>query len=149
MIRRMSEADLEQLAELEKRCFSECWSYRLLEQGLYSPYDVYYVFEQEGDVFGYANLRVLAGEGEVERIAVLPQYRGKGVGRKLMDAMVRYAVSEGVSALNLEVRESNETAIRLYRSYGFEQIAVRKDYYHNPAEHAVIMRSEVFAGFTT
>ena len=75
MIRRMEERDLAAVAELEKLCFSEHWSYHILESGIHSPYDVYYVFEQEGKILGYCNLRVLAGEGEVQRIAVHPDSR--------------------------------------------------------------------------
>ena len=63
MIRLMETADLEQVAELEKCCFSEPWSYGILEAGIHSPYDVYYVWEQEQRILGYCNLRYLAGEG--------------------------------------------------------------------------------------
>ena len=65
MIRRMEPGDLEQVAELEKLCFSEPWSYGILEAGIHSPYDVYYVYERDGEVWGYCNLRLLAGEGEI------------------------------------------------------------------------------------
>lgn len=139
MIRRMNPADLEQVAELEKVCFSECWSYALLEAGLHSPYDVYYVFEQEEKILAYCNLRFLAGEGEIQRIAVLPAYRRLGLGRKLMDAMVDYATENRAAAISLEVRESNLAARNLYKSYGFSAEAVRKGYYRNPTEDAVIM----------
>ena len=88
MIRRMNAADLEQVAELEKICFSESWSYALLEAGLHSPYDVYYVYEQDEKILGYCNLRILAGEGELERIAVLPEYRRMGLAGKMMDAVL-------------------------------------------------------------
>lgn len=139
MIRRMQAGDLEQVAELEKCCFSESWSYRLLEAGLYSDYDIYYVFEQEEKILGYCNLRILAGEGEVQRIAVLPQYRGRGLGRKMMEAMMNISRENQVTAVSLEVRESNTAARSLYESYGFAEEAVRKDYYHEPTENAVIM----------
>lgn len=139
MIRVMSAEDLEQAAELERICFSEPWSYRILEAGIYSPYDRYLVYEQEMQVMGYGNLRVLAGEGEIQRIAVLPQFRRLGVARKLMDAMVSAARKEGVSTLCLEVREGNVAARNLYESYGFVSEAVRKDYYSNPTEDAVLM----------
>lgn len=85
MIRKMESRDLEQVAELEKVCFSEAWSWKLLEAGIHSPYDIYYVFEQDEKILGYCNLRVLAGEGEIQRIAVLPSFRRLGVARKLMD----------------------------------------------------------------
>ena len=139
MIRRMEERDIPEVAELERICFSECWSARILESGIHSPYDVYYVFEQDERILGYCNLRVLAGEGEVQRIAVQPDSRRYGVGRKMMDAMVEYAVREGACAMSLEVREGNTAARNLYESYGFVPEAVRKFYYHNPTEDALIM----------
>lgn len=139
MIRRMETADLEQVAGLEKSCFSEPWSYRLLASGIHSSYDVYYVLEQEGAVIGYANLRILAGEAEIQRIAVDPACRRLGAGSKLMDVMVTCAMESKASILRLEVRESNQAARSLYESYGFAAEAVRKDYYRNPTEDAVMM----------
>lgn len=139
MIRRMVSADLEAVAEMEKICFTESWSWKLLEAGLYSEYDEYYVFEQEGRILGYCNLRILAGEGEIQRIAVLPDCRRLGVGRKMMEAMERSARAKQVYAVTLEVRESNLAARNLYESFGFVAEAVRKGYYHNPAEDALIM----------
>ncbi len=139
MIRLMQDGDLEQVADLEKCCFSESWSYGILESGLHSPYDVYYVFEQDGKIMGYCNLRLLAGEGEIQRIAVIEQYRRLGLGRKMMDAMVEYARANQAAAISLEVREGNRAARSLYESYGFQAEAVRRAYYHNPTEDAVIM----------
>lgn len=139
MIRRMVPADLEAVAEMEKICFTESWSWKLLEAGLYSEYDEYYVFEQEGRILGYCNLRILAGEGEIQRIAVLPDCRRLGVGRKMMEAMERSAREKQVYAVTLEVRESNLAARNLYESFGFVAEAVRKRYYHNPTEDALIM----------
>lgn len=143
-IRKMKTEDLEQVADLEKSCFSEAWSYGLLEAGIYSPYDTYYVLIQEDAILGYANLRLLAGEGEIQRIAVRPEARRLGIGRKLMDTMVAYARAHQVFAISLEVRSSNVAARKLYESYGFREEAVRRGYYQNPAEDAVIMwRREV------
>lgn len=139
VIRRMAEDDLPLIAELEKRCFSEYWSYGVLEAGLHSPFDVYFVLEQSGQILGYANLRILAGEGEIQRIAVLPEFRRLGAARKLMDAMVGHARENQVYAITLEVRAGNQAARNLYESYGFAKEAVRKGYYCNPPEDAVIM----------
>lgn len=153
MIRRMESLDLEQVAELEKVCFSESWSYGLLEAGVHSPYDVYYVYEQDGRILGYCNLRLLAGEGEVQRIAVLPEYRRLGLARKMMEAMVDYARENMAVSISLEVRESNLPARKLYETYGFTAEAVRRGYYHNPSEDAVIMwkrdLQESYETFTT
>lgn len=139
MIRKMQEKDLEQVVQLEQVCFSQPWSYKLLESGIYCDYDVYYVWEQEDKILGYANLRFLAGEGEIQRIAVFPEYRRLGIARKLMDAMEGYTKEHQGIAISLEVRASNESAKNLYKSYGFEIEAVRKGYYSNPTEDALIM----------
>lgn len=144
MIRRMAPADLEQVADLERQCFTESWSYKLLEAGLHSDYDVYYVFQQEERILGYCNLRILAGEGEVQRIAVLPGYRRLGVARKMMEAMVTCARVSLVSAISLEVRQGNLPARNLYESFGFRAEAVRKGYYRNPSEDALIMWKREF-----
>lgn len=72
MIRKMESRDLEQVAELEKVCFSEAWSWKLLEAGIHSPYDVYYVFEQDEQILGYCNLRILAGEGRSSGLLCFP-----------------------------------------------------------------------------
>ncbi len=139
MIRRMEPGDLEAVAELEKVCFSQSWSWKLLESGLYSPFDEYYVFEQDGRIMGYCNLRILAGEGEIQRIAVLPCCRRMGVARKMMEIMEASAMSQKVCAVSLEVRKSNIAARNLYESFGFAVEAVRKGYYRNPSEDALIM----------
>ena len=91
------------------------------------------------------NIPPVAGEGEVQRIAVLPRYRRLGLGRKMMDAMLTYASQCRVTAVSLEVREGNHPARRLYESYGFAAEAVRRDYYRNPTEDAVIMWKRDFA----
>lgn len=139
MIRLMQPADLGQVADLEKACFTESWSYALLEAGIHSPYDVYYVYEQEGRILGYCNLRLLAGEGEVQRIAVLPAFRRLGLAREMMGVMVDYARKNHAVSISLEVREGNLPARNLYETYGFRAEAVRKGYYRNPSEDALIM----------
>ena len=139
MIRLMKAADLEQVAELEKICFTESWSYGILEAGIHSSFDVYYVYEQNGQILGYCNLRLLAGEGEVQRIAVLPEYRRMGLARKMMEIMVDYARENHALSVSLEVRAGNHPARNLYETYGFTAEAVRKGYYRNPSEDAIIM----------
>ena len=78
-VRKMTAEDLEQVAELEQRSFSDSWSKHLLEDMLNSELDEAWVLEEEpGTVAAYANFRFLSGEGELMRIAVLPEFRGRG-----------------------------------------------------------------------
>ncbi len=138
-VRPMASADLEAVWQLENQCFSDSWSMKLLADGLKGRYDRFWVAEMGGQICGYANLRIIAGEGEIERIAVDSRFRRQGIGRKLMDKMEKSAAAEGVTDMTLEVRESNMAARKLYESFGFAEEGRRKGYYHNPLEDAVIM----------
>ena len=79
-------------------------------------------------------------EGEVANLAVAPGLRRRGVGSTLLDAAIRESQSRGVSNLYLEVRESNQSARRLYASRGFDEVSRRKAYYRSPVEDALILR---------
>lgn len=138
-VRPMTGLDIQEVSELERVCFSESWSENLIRSGLDSRLDTYFVYVHHGQIQGYSVIRVLADEGEIQRIAVYPECRGQGIARKLMDAMVAFSRSRGVRAIALEVRESNVGARKLYESYGFKEEALRRGYYHNPKEDAVIM----------
>lgn len=137
-LRTMTAADVEALTAIEQTCFSDAWSERMVRDLADSIWDEVWVLEAE-DILGYINYRFIAGEGELMRIAVLPEYRGHGYSKVLMDAMMEAAAKNQITDLTLEVRAGNESAIGLYKAYGFAEEAVRKKYYHNPTEDALIM----------
>lgn len=138
-VRLMEDRDLNAAAWLEQISFSQPWSFSLLKEGLLGGLDTYFVVEEGLGVTGYCCLRIIAGEGEIQRLAVDPQARRAGMGKKLMEAMVDFAIDQGVKDITLEVRESNIPARNLYRTYGFKEEAVRKGYYQSPEEDAIIM----------
>lgn len=142
-LRPMEEKDLAAAAELERLSFSAPWSEAILKESLESRLDFLWVLEPAeggiGKLAGYCNLRIIAGEGELMRIAVHPELRGRGLSRKLMDRLSETVREKGAEALTLEVRKSNQAAIELYKSYGFKEEAVRRNYYENPVEDALIM----------
>jgi len=140
MIRLMEPGDLEQVARIEERCFSESWSENIIESGLRCSYDVYLVLESDRQLVGYAALRVLGGVGEIQRIAVLPEWRRQGYARKLLDSVVKVSSEKQAGWIVLEVRSSNENARNLYKSYGFFEEGTRKGYYRNPGDDAILMR---------
>ncbi len=140
VIRSMQREDLPSAAGLEERCFTVPWSEKLLEKCLESPLDQVWVLEDGGEIAGYCNLRIIAGEGELMRIAVHPAKRGRGYARELMEELEKHASENGAQSLLLEVRASNLPAICLYKSYGYEIRAVRKRYYTHPVEDAYIMQ---------
>ena len=115
-------------------------SEKLLSDMLESEWDEAWVLaDKKNSVIGYANFRFLAGEGELMRIAVLPEYRGHGESKKLMDRLEISSREKEAPDLTLEVRAGNTPAINLYKFYGFQAEAVRKNYYHDPVEDALIM----------
>ena len=129
-------ADLEAMAESERRCFPDPWSFRLLSDLLGSPYDS--VFVSEDTLLGYVNVRVLGDEAELMRIAVVPEERGKRYGLTLLRAGLVEMCARGAEAATLEVRAGNAAAIRLYEKHGFLLAGRRKKYYENPVEDALI-----------
>lgn len=138
-IREMIPEDLAAVARLEEISFTVPWSEDLLLDALESPLDALWVLVEDECIIGYCNFRVIAGEGELMRIAVAPGVRGKGYGRKLMEHLEKDARQNAVEDITLEVRASNEAAIHLYKSRGFKTEAVRKRYYTHPVEDALIM----------
>ena len=94
---------------------------------------------ERSEVLGYAVLYVVADQAELANLAVAPAFRGRGVGRALLESVVAVARELGVRQLFLEVRQSNSVAQRLYRSVGFVPVALRRGYYEAPVEDALVM----------
>ena len=135
----MDRSHLGQIAQLERECFSSPWSEEMLAQELYND-NAYYVVAQgeDGTVLGYAGLQVVLDEGYIDNVAVRPDCRRQGIASALLGAFERFAQAH-LAFLTLEVRASNTPAIALYEAHGFVREGVRKNYYTNPREDAVIM----------
>lgn len=142
-IRPLSEEDLEKLAELERESFSDPWNIELLGSMQRSPYDIVQLAQEEGEIAGYLNLRILGEEAELLRIAVRSDRRKSGLASTLLEEGLLLCRERGVRRIFLEVRESNEAAIRLYQKYGFSKCGLRKEYYDMPSESALIMEYEI------
>lgn len=138
-VRTMTSEDTGRIAELEQLCFSVPWSKKLLEDSANNPFDRGFVLESDGEIQAYAILSIVAGDGEIQRIAVHPDSRRRGLASKLMEAMRAYAIDHGAEGIFLEVRESNEAARNLYKAWGFKVEGIRKGYYKDPKEDAVLM----------
>jgi ribosomal-protein-alanine N-acetyltransferase len=138
MVREMAPEDVLYVLEIEMQCFSDPWSYEMIKKGLESSLDTWLVLWEEGAA-GYCVFRTIADECELLRIAVRPEVRGRGLSKKLMDQMVFYSRRKDVKSIFLEVRESNDKARNLYRTYGFVEEGIRKHYYLNPCENAILM----------
>ena len=138
----MDRGHVDQIAELERQCFSTPWSETQLEDALYNDASCFIVAEDgEGGVLGYAGLTTVLDEGYINNIAVEEAARKHGVASALLDVFCRFG-EVNLAFLTLEVRKSNAAAIALYEKHGFEQVGLRKGYYQRPREDAIIMTRE-------
>ena len=130
MIRKMRHSDLKQVLEIEDRSFKEPWTLKQYEYEMYdNPYASLWVLENNGTIIGYYDLWIIFENAELANIAVDTVYRNQGYGQQLMDHMQQQAVNRGCENISLEVRVSNEAAIRLYEKNDFFTVSLRKDYY--------------------
>ena len=143
MIRSAMAADVPALARMEALLFSDAWSEASVASALSSSFSLALVAEMDGETVGYLLASVLAPEGELLRIGVLPEYRKNGIGGRLMETFMQEAGALGCDTLFLEVRAKNESAISLYRRCGFLDCGLRKKYYHQPEDDALLMKAEI------
>lgn len=134
----LRESHLKAVAELETLCFGEPWSAQSLslltqEGGLGK------VIVWNDRVLAYGGMTMVLDEGAVTNIATHPLWRGRGLGRRIVRALLAEAQQRGLTTVSLEVRESNRTARHLYTSEGFVPCGVRKNFYRRPTEHALVM----------
>lgn len=138
-IRKATELDLEGIYTIEECSFSKPWSKESMKKDLANPIATYFVAEEAGQIKGYIGVWNVMSEGQVTNVAVEQNARGRGIGQKLVSALVEHAKEIELEMILLEVRRSNEVAKRVYSKAGFEEIAVRKNYYSSPKEDAIMM----------
>ena len=142
IITKMGAQHVAQVAALEKLCFSDPWSEKSVGSELENPLSLWLVAEEEGAVWGYVGSQTVMGETDMMNVAVHPDYRNQGIATALIVGLVEELRRQGRHCLPLEVRASNETAIRVYERLGFTELGRRKNYYRNPREDALILRKE-------
>ena len=141
-----TENHLESIMMLEHECFGrDSWTEETMRFEILADHTRYFVLEIDNKIFGYAGLSKVAGspQADVQTIAVSPELRGKGFGRKLMDRLLTEARSLRAAEIFLEVRADNPVAQNLYESLGFEHIDTRKRYYQPDDVDAWIMRARL------
>ena len=132
-----------QAAEIERMCFSDPWSERMLREHLDNQCAAALVaLGEDGTVLGYAGLLVVLDEGYITNVAVRPAFRRQGIAADLLTVFDRFARGNHLAFLTLEVRASNEPALALYEKLGYRRMGLRKNYYEHPKEDAVIMTKE-------
>ncbi|MEM7416412.1 MAG: ribosomal protein S18-alanine N-acetyltransferase [Gemmatimonadota bacterium] len=145
----MAEEHVGDVARIEAESFTTPWSEATFA-GLLTRDGVVTLVLSDGErrVVGYSILWCILDQGELANIAITPSRRGQGLGRILLSHVVREAGARGVAKLFLEVRASNDAALRMYEAFGFERVGVRRDYYDRPKEDAHVMLMQLPARTT-
>ena len=143
IIEKMNASHVPQIAELEKVCFADPWSVTSIETELTSRLSLWYVAMEGDKVVGYVGSQTVIDESDVMNIAVHPDFRRQGIGEALLETLADALREKGSRGLTLEARVSNTPAVSLYEKAGFRQVGLRKNYYRNPKEDALILRKEL------
>jgi ribosomal-protein-alanine N-acetyltransferase len=143
IIRGMRYEDLNQIAEIERVCFSLPWSTSSFEQELKNELAYYQCAEENGKIVGYMGMWRVIDECHITNIAVLPEYRNRGIASMLINKMIKICKCSEINSMTLEVRQSNLPAIRLYEKFGFVSVGKRPRYYMKPIEDAIIMWKKI------
>ncbi len=141
--RPMNTSDLTNVLEIERASFTYPWSNNFFLQELQVSYAHSLLATIGEKSVGYVIYWLLPREIDIHNLAVHPAYRRRGIGGALLETVVEEARRQGVSRVTLEVRKSNETAQKLYHALGFSAKGVRKGYYSDDGEDAVIMALEL------
>lgn len=138
----MTAEHVAQVAALEAICFADPWSEKSVASELTNPLSLWLVALDDDRVAGYVGSQSVMGESDMMNVAVHPDYRRQGIAEKLCLSLVEALSGKGNHSLTLEVRASNAPAKALYEKLGFQQVGLRKNYYRNPREDALILRKE-------
>ena len=133
----MEERHLAALAEIERACFHAPWSETMLREELGKG--IFLVAEQDGRTAGYVGCQTVLDEGYITNVGVSPNFRRQGIAKALITELIEQAKAKRLAFVTLEVRESNAAARALYAGAGFQPVGIRKNFYSNPTENAVLM----------
>ncbi len=138
-VRYMEIDDLDQVMPIEKDCFSVPWTREGFFTFLTRKDSMFLVAEEKGEILGYCGILMVLDEADVTNVAVRKDRRKEGIGAFLMKSLILLAEEQGITIFHLEVRKSNAPARRLYERLGFFTDGLRRNYYSDPEEDAVLM----------
>ncbi|RYG26319.1 ribosomal-protein-alanine N-acetyltransferase [bacterium] len=135
----LREDHLPAILEIERQVNGSPWSEKSFRNEIDHPHGIFRVAIEGGQVVGYGGLWLVIDEAHVTNVAIAPTHQRQGIGRRLMVQLLEAAKSAGMICATLEVRAGNGPALHLYESLGFERTAVRRGYYPDNKEDAVVM----------
>lgn len=144
LFREMTYNDIEEVSVIEKKSFTLPWTIDIYQKELTeNSYAHYYVVEKSGKIIGFCGVWIVIDEAQITNIAILPDYRGQNYGVGLFQYIINQVIRNGVKRLSLEVRVSNIIAQKLYRKFGLKPAGIRKNYYTDNNEDAIVMWVEL------
>jgi len=138
-LREVQSADIDEMMTIERASFTSPWSARFFLEEIQVSYAKSVLVEVEGRIVGYIIYWQLPKEVDIHNLAVHPEYRRQGIGRSLLSSAIDSAKGQDSNRVTLEVRKSNQAAQQLYHSLGFVERGVRKGYYSDDGEDALVM----------
>lgn len=138
--RKMTRADIHSVVEIEEESFATPWTHEIFEHEMEgNAYAHYVVAVQDGEVIGHCGMWIVLDECHITNIAVRKRFRGNGIGEGLLRQAIALCKEMNVRLMTLEVRVTNHTAQNLYRKLGFQDGGIRKNYYADDHEDALVM----------
>ncbi len=140
IVRKMKLTDIDSVVDIEKSSFPIPWTRgTFIAELKMNKLARYYVVEFRGKVVGYGGVWLIMDEAHITNIAIHPEYRGKGIGKRLVEGLIEEVLKINIHRITLEVRRSNTAAQALYKKLGFVPCGVRPEYYQDNREDAIIM----------
>ena len=146
----MKEEDVDRIVEIERLSFTTPWSkYAFLSEIYSQPISCPFVIEdsRKNKIIGYVIYWIIGDEAHINNIALHPEFRGQGIGEYVLRKIIELIKKAGAKFISLEVRPSNIPARKLYQKLGFRLEAIRKNYYINPREDALILVKDLIDNF--
>ena len=140
VFRYMREEDIEQVLVVEQASFTVPWSREAFYNELHNnKFAVYMVLEEDNKIIGYCGTWIVIDEAHVTNVAILPEFRGRKLGETMLRKLMSVSREMGAKSMTLEVRVTNHVAQSLYRKLGFQNGGIRKNYYSDNQEDALVM----------
>jgi ribosomal-protein-alanine N-acetyltransferase len=144
IVRKMTLQDIDEVMKIEKQSFTLPWSRESYLGELKNKFATYLVCDCEGEIAGYGGIWVVFEEAHITNVAVGPGFRQSGIGNALMEELEKVAREKKAQRILLEVRPSNEPALKMYRNLNYLPTGLRKQYYSDNNEDAIIMTKLLF-----
>ncbi len=139
---KMTLSDLDSISNILETEFDDFWNYNILKNELENENSIYITYKYQNEIIGFAGITIIIDTAELNNIVIKKAYRGKGFSKQLLQYLINISKSKNCTKFNLEVSESNKIAINLYKSFGFNQVGYRKNYYHGK-EKALLFTKEL------